>query len=197
MPKIHRAGKKSAALIGGIVIPSLVILGVMYLLIGGPSTSLASTTSPVLGVSYARTIGFPKTVQSAKRTRVTTQKGCTSSFESIYEDAGANAALLAEVLDCKSHESAAAALAEARKESTVDRTVRVPKSLGRTAFATNAEAPEYIIAWQVGTKLVFTAIDVNIKASSSAAKSGSSQALTPFQSKELTHAAVKQNSLLN
>jgi hypothetical protein len=197
VPRIHRVGKTSATLIGWIIIPSPIFLGVVYLISGGSSAPMASTTSSVLGASYARTIGFPKTVQSAKKTKVTTQKGCTDSFEAVYEDAGAKTALLAEVLDCKSHASAAEALAGARKESTLDQAVPVPKALGKTAFATNSEAPEYIIAWQVGAKLVFTAIDVDIKASSTTTTSSPPQSLTVPQREMLTNAAMKQNSLLN
>jgi hypothetical protein len=136
-------------------------------------------------------------VQAAKKTKVTSQKGCTETIESVYEDSAAKTALLAEVLACKSHVAAAASLAAARKESTVDKMVLVPRELGKTAFATNSEAPEYIIAWQVGPRLVFTAIDVNVSASSTAATSSPSMALTASQRKVLTAAAIKQNSLLH
>jgi hypothetical protein len=142
-------------------------------------------------------MGFPKTVQSAKKTEVTTQKGCTTSLESVYEDAGGKTVLLAEVLNCESDGLAAAALAAARKESTLDKTLPVPKGLGKSAFATNSEAPEYIIAWQVGTRLVFTAIDVDAKVPSTTTTSGSAEALTSSQEKKLIIAATKENSLLD
>lgn len=197
MPRVDQARKKPLILIGGIIFPSLIVLGVLSLVLGGSTSPPRSTTSSVLDATYAKRVGFPKVLQSAKKTKVTTQKGCTETIESVYEDAAAKTALLAEVLACKSPKSAAESLAAARKDSTVDKTVVVPKELGKTAFATNSEAPEYIIAWQVGARLVFTAIDVNVSASSTTATSSPSVALTASQKKVLTAAAIRQNSLLD
>lgn len=198
MPRVDQVSKKALLLIGGIIFPSLIVLGVLSLVIGGStSPSRSTTTASVLDAAYAKRVGFPKTVQSAKKTKVTTQKGCTETIESVYEDAAAKKALLSEVLVCKSNTLAAASLAAARKVSTVDKTVLVPKELGKTAFATNSEAPEYIIAWQVGSRLVFTAIDVNVSASSTAATSSPSVTLTASQRKVLTAAAIRQNSILH
>lgn len=128
---------------------------------------------------------------------MTIQKGCSDSVESVYEDASAKTGLLTEVLDCKSTRSAAAALAAARREVALDKSLQVPTELGKTAFATNSEAPEYIIVWQAGTRLAFTVIDVDLKASSSTTTSGSSKALTASQRKTLTDATIQQDSLLN
>jgi hypothetical protein len=196
VPRVDQTCKRPLLLIGGIIIPSLIVLGVLSLVIGGTASPPRLTTASVLDANYAKRVGFPKTLQSAKKTKVTTQKGCTDSVESVYEDAVAKTALLAEVLACRSHVSAAASLAAARKESTIDKTVLVPKDLGKTAFATS-EAPEYIIAWQAGSRLVFTAIDVNVNASSTIAASSPSLVLTASQRKVLTAAAIRQNSLLH
>lgn len=197
MRRVDQASKKPLLLIGGIIFSSLIVLGVLSLATSRSTSPPRSTTASVLDANYAKRVGFPKTLQSAKKTKVTAQKGCTETIESVYEDAAAKTALLAEVLACKSYVSAAASLAAARKESTVDKTVQVPKELGKTAFATNSEAPEYIIAWQVGSRLVFTAIDVNVSASSTTATSRPSMALTASQRKVLTAAAIRQNSLLH
>jgi hypothetical protein len=193
----NRSGRSYTLLIGGVIFPSLILLGVLDLIIGGSSTQAPSMTAAVLDAKYAKTVGFPKTVQAAKRTKVTTQEGCTDSVESVYEDARSNRGLLAEVLECKSEGSAAAALGAARKETTLDKSVRVPRQLGTSAFFTDTEPHEYIIVWQAGSRLVLTAIDVDIKASSSTTTEGRSKPLTASQQKTLTDAAMQENSLLN
>jgi hypothetical protein len=195
VPRTHPPDKISNITIGALAIPLL--LGVIYLVVGGSSTSSLTPAASVLDAGYAKSIGFPKTLQAAKQTKVTTEKGCTDSVESIYEDAAAKTGLLADVLNCESEGSAAKALNAVRKQVIVDRSVQVPSELGKTAFATASEAPEYIIAWQVGTRLVFTAIDVDLKASLSTAAGKASKALTVSQGKTLAHAAVDQNSLVN
>ena len=197
VPRIHLPSKESNNTIGAIAIPLLILLGVIYLVVGKSSTTSLTPAASVLDAGYAKSIGFPKTLQAAKETKVTTQKGCTDSVESVYEDAGAKTGLLADVLNCKSEGSAAVALAAARKQVTVDRSVQVPSELGKTAFATASEAPEYIIAWQVETRLVFTAIDVELKASLGTATGKASKALTVSQRKTLAQAAVDQNSLVS
>jgi len=197
MSLIHRPSKKSTKVIGVVAIPVFILLGFIYLVVGGSSNTSLTPAASVLNAGYATGIGFPKTLQAAKRSQVTTQKGCTYSVEAVYEDAGAKTGLLVEVLSCKSDASAAVALAAARKQVTLDRTVQVPKELGKTAFATASLAPEYIIVWQAGTKMVFTAIDVNIGASTGTATGKTSNSLTTSQRRILAQAAVKQNSLLN
>ena len=53
----------------------------------------------VIGAAYATSVGFPKTVQAAKSTKVTTQKGCTSSIEAVYEDATGKTGLVVRRLE--------------------------------------------------------------------------------------------------
>jgi hypothetical protein len=197
MPRIPLPGKKANVTIGAIAIPVLILLGIVSLVIGGSSKTSLTPAASVLDAGYAKSIGFSKTLQAAKESKVTAQKDCTDAVESVYEDAGAKTGLLADVLNCKSAASAAAALTAARSQVTLDRTLQVPEVLGKTAFATSSEAPEYIIAWQVGTRLVFTAIDVDINASSSSATGKASKALTAPQRKTLAQAAVEQNSLVS
>jgi hypothetical protein len=197
MSRFHWPGQKRTVLTLAIAIFLLILLVLAYLEVDRSSNGLLTPTASVLDASYAKSIGFPKTVQAAKKTKVTTRKGCTDSIESAYEDADAKTGLIAEVLDCKSYASAGAALATARKQVTLDRAVQVPDGLGKTAFATASEAPEYIIVWQVGTRMVFTAIDIDLTASSSTATGKTSKALTTSQRKTLAQAAAQQNSLLS
>jgi hypothetical protein len=157
----------------------------------GAATSVGAT---VLNPSYAKSIGFAKTVQAAKQTKVTTQKGCTASVEAVYENASGKTGLVSETLQCNSNALAIKALATAKKQVKVYPSFKAPKMLGSTAFVTGTDAPEYLIAWVNGTKVAITAIDVNIAASSTSTTVASSP-LTTAQMKTLSTAALKQNSL--
>lgn len=195
MSRINGPGRRATILVAiAVAAPLLLLVGVTSAIRGG-SSNTPQTGSALLDAGYAKSIGFPRTLEAAKKTRVTTQKGCTDSVESVYEDAGATMGLLTEVVNCNSERSATAALAVARKQMTVDKTVRVPQELGRSAFATANLAPEYLIAWQSGTRLVFTAIDTDVKASSSTT-GRSPTSWTPSQRRTLMRAAVQQNALL-
>ena len=161
------------------------------------STTVTKTLSPsatVLDATYAGSIGFPKTVQAAKKAPESGEKGCTSSVEAVYENTGSKTGLISSALECDSKASASAALAMARKGVTLDPSLPVPKELGTTAFATDSHAPEYLLAWQSGNRVAITVFDVNIDASSTS-PSSQSPALTPAQSTTLGKAAVQQNSL--
>jgi hypothetical protein len=168
-------------------------------LLAAPGTAGAAPalTSTVLSPSNAKALGFTKTVQPAKKTKVTSQKGCTVSVEAVYEDAASKTGLVSESLQCASRAAAVKALAGARKQVKVDSSIKVPKKLGPTAFATSTDAPEYLIAWIVGSRVAITAIDIDVAASSSTSTSSTvaPTPLTPAQSKTLTTAALKQNSL--
>ena len=56
-----------------------------------------------------------------------------------------------------------AALAVARKHVTLDSSVAIPKQLGTGAFATDSNAPEYLLVWQAGSRVAITAIDVDVR----------------------------------
>ncbi|MGA3148009.1 MAG: hypothetical protein ABSF33_11085 [Acidimicrobiales bacterium] len=177
-----------------------VVLVVVIVTSGGtsagvkPPTTLSASAS-VLDAGYARHIGFPKTVQAAKRTSVTEQKGCSSSVDAVYEDAGSKTGLISDVLNCDSESSASAALAAARKHAVVDSSLAVPKQLGAAAFATDNGGPEYLLVWQAGTRVAIEAIDVDIAASASSTSKSPAAPLTPSQDKTLVTAALEQNSL--
>jgi hypothetical protein len=71
----------------------------------------------------------------------------------------------------------------------------VPKALGASAFATSSNAPEYLMIWQAGSKVAITAIDVDVKASTTTSSTVASPRLTQSQLTTLGVAAVQQNSL--
>lgn len=171
-------------------------LAVAGLLVASPGLAGAtpSVGSTVLSPSFAKSIGFSKTVQPAKQTKVTTQKGCTASVEAVYEDAGGKTGLVSETLQCNSVSAATKALTSARKQVKVDTSFKAPKKLGSTAFVTATDAPEYLIAWVNGARVAITAVDVNI-ASTATSTTVASSPLTAAQMKTLSTAALKQNSL--
>ncbi len=185
--------------VGGLVIVAVVIV-VLIVTAGGsasstkPPTALGASAS-VLDAGYAEHIGFPKTVQVAKQTTVTDEKGCTSSVEAAYEDAGSKTGLISDVLNCSTKASASAALAVAREHAVVDSSLAVPKQLGTAAFAAHSHTPEYLIVWQAGTRVAIEAIDVDIAASTSSTSSSSAAPLTLSQDRVLAAAALEQNSL--
>ncbi len=146
----------------------------------------------MLDAAYATSIGFPKTVQAAKTEAVTDEKGCSTSVAAAYEDAAEQTGLLSDVLKCKSSASAANALTLLHKKATSVPSITVPKELGSTAFATKSEGSEYLVVWQAGTNVAITAIDVDVRATSTTT---TFPALTTAQGQTLTKAAVKQNSL--
>ena len=168
-----------------------------------PNTVTTSTTAggalpvsaAVLGPSYAATIGFTKTVQAPKETAVTSQAGCTQSVEAVYEDAVGENGLVSESLQCSSDAAATQALASAREKVTVDSSFPVPQQLGPTAFATDTDAPEYIVTWVSGSQVAITAIDFAVGASTSTSSTVPPVPLTPAQTGTLISAAVEQNSL--
>ncbi len=174
-------------------------VAVVALLAAVPGTAVAAPTltSTVLSPSHAKALGFTKTVQAAKKTKVTSQKGCTVSVEAVYEDAASKTGLVSESLQCASKAAAVKALAGARKQVKVDTSIKAPKKLGPTAFATATDAPEYLMAWINGSRVAITALDVDVAASSSTSTSSTvaPTPLTPAQIKTLTAAALKQNSL--
>jgi hypothetical protein len=184
------AGVAIATVIGGLLI------------FGGEQSAPKMGSAPsalVLNSAYAKSVGYPKTVQAAAKRAVTSEKGCSASIEAVYEDAAGNKGLISELLKCNSPASAAKVLATFRKSIHVASSIRVPVQLGTTAFATASSAPEYVVAWQVGSGVALSAVDVDIAASSNSSKSSSgsatSKSITRYQVKVLTDAAVQQNSL--
>ena len=182
------------------VVVAVVIAGALS--VGGDRSTpkLGSATSElVLNPAYAKSIHYPKSVQAASKRAVTNEKGCSSSIEAVYEDAAGKTGLISDLLECSSPTTAARVLASFRKSSSADRSIQVPKELGSSAFVTASSAPEYIVAWQVGSNVALTAIDVDIAASASSSESSSGSAtstsITRDQAHVLTDAAVQQDSL--
>lgn len=159
----------------------------------GTAGATTSSTTLVLSPTYAKALGFSHVVQAAKTVKVTSQKGCTTSTESVYEDAQGKTGLVSETLVCSTRAAAAKALASARTHVKVDPSHSPPKQLGPSAFVTSTEAPEYLMVWQAGTRLGVTAIDVDVAATS--AEGAKAAALSAAESSTLTAAALHQNSL--
>jgi hypothetical protein len=183
------------AVIGGAAIVVLVVVGLILATNRNSQSTALTPAASVLSPSYARSAGFPKTLQTAKKTSVTDEKGCTNSVEAVYEDTEGQTGLISDVLNCKSVASASTALAAARKQVATDRSMTVPKELGTSAFASASNAPEYLVVWQAGTRVAITAIDVDIAASANTSSTAASHPLTKSQGTTLGHAALEQNSL--
>lgn len=192
MNRISWTRPKVAAVIGGGVVVAGVVVGL--LVAGGgstPSPSLTTKTS-VLSASYAKSVGFPKTFRPATKSKVSGTKGCSDSDEVVYEDATGDTAMISDTLNCSSAASAASALASARKQVKTDPHFTLPTELGSSAFATSSNDPEYLVAWQAGSRVAIVAMDVNVKAKSAAT---ASKPLTTSQQHALVKAAVQQNGL--
>ena len=163
-------------------------------------SSSATSTPPsgavVLTPAYAKTAGFPVTLDPAKTSAVTTQKGCSSSVGAVYADQARTTGLIASDLNCDSAASAAAAFAVIKKHYGVDAAMAVPKGLGTSAFGTASIAPQYLMVWQTGNKVAITAVDVNLAASASTSSTVASPPLTQAQEGILARAAEAQNALL-
>jgi hypothetical protein len=181
-----------ATVLGAVVIAGLVATGCSSSSTSSTTTTASASSAQVIGAAYATSVGFPKTVQAAKTTKVTSQKGCTTSIEAVYEDATGKTGLISDVLTCTSEASATAALAAARKHVTTDPSIAVPPGLGPLSFATSSNAPEYLIVWQPHDRVGITGIDVDTAATSSSA---TAYPITPAQSQTLANAADHQNSL--
>ena len=198
----RRSGSRArlATVLGAVVVVGLVATGCSSSSTSSTTTTTSSSSSSsssslasqVIGAAYATSVGFPKTVQAAKSTKVTSQKGCTSSIEAVYEDATGKTGLISDVLNCTSDAAAKVALAAARKHVTADPAIAVPKGLGPLSFATSSNAPEYLIVWQPHDRVGITGIDVDTAATS---PSATAYPITPAQSQTLANAAVHQDSL--
>ena len=160
---------------------------------GGQSSSPTSSSrkTTVLSASYAKSVGFPKTYRPATKTKVSDTKGCSDSDEVVYEDVAGDTAMISDTLTCSSATSAASALASARKQIKTDPHFTLPTELGSSAFATASNDPEYLVAWQAGSRVAIVALDVNVKATSSKT---APKPLSTSQQHTLVNAAVQQNA---
>jgi hypothetical protein len=165
-----------------------------------PAVASASTpaTNNVIKAAYAKKLGFSKVVVAPKSSSNTGEKHCTNSAESLYESSDGKVGIVSEALICSSPSTAAAALKEARGEATADKTISLPKTLGKTAFATSSQAPQYTVIWQHGSKVGVAAIDTDVPASASeSTEAGTFPPITKAQTKLLTALATYQNGLMS
>jgi hypothetical protein len=160
------------------------------------STTASTATSSVLTPSYAKNAGFPKTLDAAKKSAVTSQKGCLSTTGAVYEDSAKQTALISSILNCDSAASASTAFSAIQKHYAADTAIAVPKDLGTSAFATASIAPQYLMVWKTGSKVAITAVDVNLAASSTTSSTVASPPITTAQEMTLYQAADAQNALL-
>jgi len=175
------------------------VAGVSILATACSSSSAVPTQTPtgtVLTPAYARSAGFPQTVNAAKKSTVTSQKGCSSSVGAVYEDSVKQTALISDVLNCDSAASASTALSAIRKHYGADAAKAVPKGLGTSAFATASIAPQYLVVWQRGSNVAITAVDVNVAASGTTSSTVASPPITTAQEMTLYRAATAQNALM-
>jgi hypothetical protein len=183
------------AVIGGAGIVVLLVVGLILANNRSSKSTALAPAASVLSPSYASSVGFPKTLQAAKKSVSTTEKGCSNTVQAVYEDSARKTALISEVLNCSSAESSSTVLAGARKQVAIDPALTVPKVLGASAFATASQAPEYLVVWQSGTRVAITAIDVDVAASASTSSTATAVPLTKSQGRTLGQAAAQQNSL--
>jgi hypothetical protein len=160
------------------------------------STTASTATASVLSPSYAKSAGFPKTLDAAKKSAVTSQKGCLSTTGAVYEDSAKQTALISSILNCDSTASASTAFSAIQKHYGADKAIAVPNGLGTSAFATASIAPQYLMVWQTGSKVAITAIDVDLAASSTTSSTVASPPITTAQEMTLYRAAEAQNALL-
>jgi hypothetical protein len=196
-----RSSTKFAMIVGVAFLVIVMVVGSVLVSSRGSTSTTLSPAEQVLSPSYAKSLGYPKVLQKAKKSSVSGEKGCTSSVEAVYEDPAGKSALISDVLNCKSAATASSALAAARKEVTLDSSVAVPSELGHTAFATASRAPQYLLVWQSGTRVAITSIDVDVSPSSSSSTTSTASTaaaptpMTAAQKQELVNASIEQNIL--
>jgi hypothetical protein len=188
-----RPRTRTFVIAGVIVIAIAAVVAAVLATTGSSPVTPLSPAASVIGADYAKSIGFPKTVQAAKKSVTTQEKGCSTTVEAVYEDAADKTGLVSDVLECKTTASATSALAAVRRQITVDRSLSPPKALGSSAFATATNAPEYLMVWQSDTRVAITAIDVDVTATSSTPSTATP--LTTAQIQTLGQAALHQDSL--
>lgn len=194
-----------------VIVVVLAVVGVVALLrpskstSGSPTTTVpaaqATATRYVLTSAYAKQVGFPTTAVAAKSSTTTGEKGCPVSAESAYANRATNSGLVSESLICNSVAAATTAFDQAKAHATVDGSITLPKALGSTAFATAAQAPQYTVVWQHGTRVGVTGVDTDVTASAQASSSSTTSTTAPLppitaaQTKVLIAAALVQNGL--
>ncbi|MHB1711675.1 MAG: hypothetical protein ACYCV7_09765 [Acidimicrobiales bacterium] len=161
-----------------------------------PSPSApTSPTASVLGASYAKSLGFSKTVAAPKAVSDSKQPNCPKSVESAYEDGAGKTWLVSETLLCSSKAAAAVAFGDVTKHMARDTAVAAPKALGSSVLITATGAPQYTIIWQHGTRVGLTALNVDVHPAASTSTHAAASSLTTKEAGILSAAAVAQNNL--
>ena len=192
MTGIRLSRNRIAILVGGVVLVVAITVGLTSNGVATSSKTALTPAASVLSPGYARSVGFSRAYRAASRQSITNEKGCTTSVEAIYENSAAKTGLISDLLHCKSAASASAVLEAFRKQVRIDSAIKVPGQLGSSAFATASQAPEYLVAWQVGSGVALLALDTDTAASSSSAKA---PPISRSQINVLVDSAVEQDSL--
>jgi hypothetical protein len=175
-----------------VAVVTMVVVGWLAVTAESSGGQVAHASNDILSPSYAKSIGFPNVREAAKETAVTTEKGCSASNEVVYQDTSKQVGLISDALRCSTSAAASSVLAEVRNQLVVDAAIHVPSSLGGQAFATAANAPQYMVIWRAGTRVAITAIDVDLAARK---KTDPLKPLTEQEEGILLRAAVRQSSL--
>lgn len=195
MPPIRRARFLSSLRAPAIILAGITAFAALLPVAAGAATNATST---VISAAYAKHAGFPTTVIAARSSSHTQEKNCPVSAEAAYSNASTNAGLVSETLTCKTTAAATQAFRQAKTTAKAEAHLKLPKVLGKAAFLTAAQSPQYSLIWHHGSKVGVTAIDTNVSASaspSSAAAKPAPVAITAAQTKTLIAAAVSQNRL--
>jgi len=193
MERVRRLTRRRVAwLIATVVVVAAIVGGVVADGSHTTSNTVLSPSASVLSPTYARSVGFSRTTSPAKKVPVSNEKGCPTSVEAVYEDSAGKTGLISDLLNCKSAAAASAVLTAFRKQVRTDSAIGIPSQLGPSAFATASNAPEYLLAWRVGSGVALLAVDTNIAATSSSA---TATPISKPQARVLVQAAVRQNSL--
>ncbi|MGH9208326.1 MAG: hypothetical protein ACRD1G_17525 [Acidimicrobiales bacterium] len=138
----------------------------------------------------AKDLGFPTIAQPAHTSKQTGAPHCTNSAQVAYEDPAKKTGLVSAVLVCTTEATATNTLGQIKSTAKTSPQLSPPAELGPTAFLAIDKAPSYVIYWQRGSVLFFTALDADITASATA----STKTITPQQQQTLSTAAKKQNA---
>jgi hypothetical protein len=173
----------------------LVGLGALSALAPPAGAATPPAGAYVIGPRAAHGLGFPTTLRAARETTAKGVKGCSTAVDAVYLDGSRQTGLISEVVNCTSPNAASGALATVRRRLTADATIPVPKELGAGAFATAADAPQYLLIWRTGSHLGFTAFDTDVPATTSTPSTTVLPPITTAQTSLLGRAALTQRAI--
>ncbi len=191
MNRVRLSRKRVALLIATAAVVTVIVVGLLADDAANTSNPMLTPSASVLSPAYARSVGFSTITSPAKKVGVSNEKGCSTSIEAVYENAASKTGLISDLLNCKSEAAASAVLTAFRKQVRGDSAIAIPSQLGPSAIATASRAPEYLLAWQVGSRIALLALDTDIAATSSSAATPISKS----QATVLEESAIRQNAL--